>query len=133
MAEVDIYRYWVADKADWEYVRPMVCHAPREMLPPIFSEYRRRYKEAAFAEAGPHRKDNAGRRAANVGLRRDVEAMKRRDPETVRHYAQLVRQATPYQACAACRHSTLVAGECKNPDGTPETEKLCTEFFPEVC
>lgn len=133
MAEVDIYRHWVADRTDWEFVRPLVCHAPREMLPPIFSEYRRRWKQAAYAEPKPHRKENAGRRAANTGLRRDVEAMKRRDPEANKRYATMVRLGTPEQLCATCRHSTMVAGECKRAGGTPETEKLCTEFFPEVC
>lgn len=133
MAEVDIYRHWVADRADWEFVRPIVQHAPREMLPPIFSEYRRRYKEAAFSEPAPHRKDNAGRRAANIGLRRDSEAMKRRDADTNARYSNLVRQGGPCQSCATCRHSTLVHGECKDPEGTPEQERLCTRFYPEVC
>ena len=71
-----------------------------------------------------HRKDNAGRRAANSRLRIDSKLMASGDSATRQRYARLVQKG-PKQACTTCQHCSLL-GECGK--GLPMDGALCPEW-----
>lgn len=124
MAEVDVYRRYVENPEDWAFLRPLVAHAPSNVLPALFCAYLSTWRAAAMKEALPHRKDNAGRRAANSRLRVDSHLMMAGDTKTRQRYARLVSQG-PRQSCATCQHCTLL-GECSK--GLPMDGALCEKW-----
>lgn len=110
MAEVDVYRRHVSHPDDWAFLRPLVEHAPSHVMPALFCAYLATWRAAAMKEEAPHRKDNAGRRAANSRLRIDSQRMASGDSATRQRYARLVNNG-PRQSCSTCQHCTLL-GEC---------------------
>lgn len=124
MAEVDKYRSLVAHPDDWTFVRGLVHHAPDNVLPALFCAYLATWRHAAMNESRAHKKENAGRYAANSRLRIDSEAMERGDPATAKRYARLVQHG-PKQGCATCQHCSLL-GECEK--GLPGPGDKCEEW-----
>jgi len=127
MAEVDIYKRYVVHPDDWRFVRSLIHHAPAQVLPALMCAYLSSWRWAAMQEPASHRKDNAGRRAANTRLRVDSERMEKGHHSTRQRYARLVNSG-PKQACTTCQHCTL-KGECSK--GLPMDGELCAEWKPD--
>ena len=124
MAEVDKYRRVVDHPDDWRFVRGLIHHAPAHVLPALMCAYLATWRHAAMGEPSPHRKDNAGRRAANSRLRIDSQRMEGGHAPTRRRYAKLVQDG-PKQACTTCQHCSLL-GDCGK--GLPMDGALCPEW-----
>lgn len=121
---MDTYQKLIMHPDDWQFVYSLVHHAPDHILPALFCAYLASWRHAAMMEPLPHKKDNAGRRAANTRLRTDADRMQQGDQATMELYGRLVREG-PKRGCATCRHCTLL-GECGNdlPMNTP----WCSEW-----
>lgn len=124
MAEVDVYRIYVEHPDDWRFVRSLTHHAPSNVLPALFCAYLASWRDAAMKEPASHRKDNAGRTAANSRLRIDAKNMSAGHEATRKRYERLTSQG-PKQACTACQHCSL-SGECKKE--LPMNGALCQEW-----
>ena len=129
MAEVDVYKICVEHPDDWQFVRSLTHDAPANVLPALFCAYLSTWRHAAMQEPASHRKENAGRRAANTRLRLDAIAMEGGDKDTRQRYARLV-QYGPKQNCATCQHCSLI-GECKR--SLPGPGHLCEEWRADFC
>ncbi|WP_299313477.1 hypothetical protein [uncultured Halomonas sp.] len=124
MAEVDKYQHAITHPDDWKFVRGLIHHAPDNVIPALLCAYLAIWRHAAMNEHKSHRKDNAGRKAANSRLRIDSQRMAIGHAETRQRYARLVRHG-PKQTCATCQHCSLL-GECNK--GLPMRGDLCDEW-----
>lgn len=57
------------NRDDWNYVKRFLLGRSHSAVADILAQYRNAWETAAQAEPLPHRKENAGRFAANVWLR----------------------------------------------------------------
>ena len=122
------FEIYVGHPDDWEFFDSLTHHAPREVLYAIVAEYRRAWSEAEAAEPVVHRKTNAARRAANINLREDAEAMKAKEPEVLRKYREIVAKGPP-RVCHTCDHY-LDDGSCRHYNATPPADFAAT---PNAC
>ncbi len=124
MAEVDKYRRAIDRPDDWQFVRSLIHHAPDNVIPALLRAYLATWRHAAMNEHKEHRKDNAGRKAANSRLRIDSQRMASGDSDTRKRYARLVQKG-PKRACTTCQNCSLL-GECSK--GLPMRGDLCDEW-----
>jgi len=101
----------------------------REAQGRIMWAYRAAWADGEAAEPLPHRKENAGRRAANEWARSIMEI-----PQNVLRYRELIEQGPP-QCCHTCDH--FDGDTCAKFDQTPPadfaaTEGACPHWLAEV-
>lgn len=60
---------------DVDFIRRCLARIPRQRHREVLGGYRRRWREAFNAEGADHRRENAGRRAANTYLIKRLPAM----------------------------------------------------------
>lgn len=119
---------------DLKFFESLTHHAPSDVLLLLRFEYIRAWKAAAAAEPYSHRKDNAGRFAANTMIREDSENMRARDPETLAKYKKLLEQGPP-RICCTCEHYDQ-NGHCEKLKADPPHDfaqsKCCDNWEPVI-
>lgn len=94
--------------------------------------YRAAWEAGEAEEAVPHKKENAGRRAANLWIR---ELMMETPPAVLR-YRELIDQGPP-RLCHTCDHFDKEDGHCAHFNATPPadftaTENACDQWVIEI-
>jgi len=103
----------------------------REAQGRVMWAYRAAWQDGEAAEPLPHRKENAGRKAANIWVREMMET-----PNKVLRYRELIEQGPP-RFCHTCDHFDKESGYCAHFDATPPadftaTENACAHWAVEV-
>ena len=114
------FRSYVPHAKDWDFIVGIASGMPSRMLPALFCAYLASWRHAAISEPAEHRKDNAGRRAANIRMRESVQGIKRNDARTMAIYTRLLTSG-PTISCATCSKCNL-EGICTisgDPVGKP--------------
>jgi hypothetical protein len=117
---------------DARFLARILGSLSREAQGRVMWAYRAAWADGEAAEPLPHRKENAGRRAANKWVRSVMEA-----PKSVMRYRELIEQGPP-QCCHTCDHFVREnGGLCAKFDQTPPadfaaTEGVCPHWLAEV-
>lgn len=88
---------------DVRYLRRMLSPLAGRIQYKMLAEYYLIWMLSSEDEATQHRKENAGRRAANEWLTSEVNAMREKEPETVRKYREAMATPIP-KCCFTCDH-----------------------------
>ena len=104
----------------------------REAKGRVMWAYRAAWEAAEAEEMAPHKKENAGRRAANLWIRE----MMMETPPAVLRYRELIEQGPP-RFCHTRDHFDKESGYCAHFDATPPadftaTENACEQWIAEV-
>lgn len=104
----------------------------REAQGRVMWAYRAAWQDGEAEEPLPHRKENAGRRVANLWVRE----MMMETPAAVLRYRELIKQGPP-RFCHTCDHFDKEEGHCAHFDATPPadftaTENACDQWTVEV-
>ena len=119
---------------DARFLARILGSLSREAQGRVMWAYQTAWADGEAAEPLPHRKENAGRRAANEWARSIMET-----PQNVLRYRELIEQGPP-QCCHTCDHFVRDHAEgaiCAKFDQTPPadfaaTEGACPHWLAEV-
>jgi hypothetical protein len=87
----------------------------------LITNYSIIWRDNYEAEPVEHRKSNAGRYAANVWLREELERMKIDKPDYLKEYEAIVK-AGPPRCCHSCDYYRYDDGYCMKFKQTPPVE-----------
>ena len=90
----------LSHRDDKRYVKIIVDGFPLDVRRALLWGYVTAWEDAEAKEPVPHRRDNAGRRAANEWIRQEALALRFAEPEDVKHWREAKHRHAP-----ACCHT----------------------------
>jgi hypothetical protein len=92
-------------KEDWKYLRKLLYDGEPPIVRGLLLGYAAVWRAESDAQTIPHKKANVGRRAANIWIRQEIEALKHQAPEIVQKYRAMLERGEP-KCCHTCEHYT---------------------------
>lgn len=120
---------------DKAFLRDNLSEGEPEIQKTILWQYWKAWRAAEEAEPVDHKRPNAGRHAANLWLRQEVEQLRHAEPEVVRKYKEVVNNPPP-RCCHTCAYYTD-EGQCsyygmEPPEDFAATLDACPTYKQEV-
>ena len=91
---------------DKKWLRHILTDGEPQIVRALLLRYADIFLQCSDAEPVKHRKDNAGRRAANTWIRQEIDKMRHEEPETVKNYRRLLKEPFP-KCCHTCENYDL--------------------------
>lgn len=118
------FKNYIPHAKDWEFIRRTLQGIPARLYPALFCAYLASWRHAAINEPVVHKKDNAGRKAANTIIRVSAEGVRKGNAKTLATYSRMLTRG-PKVNCSTCAKCSLegICGVSGNQAG-----KVCADW-----
>ena len=125
----------LSHRDDRRYVEVIIDGFPRPARRALLWGYAWAWEEGEAAEPSLAKRENAGRRAANIWIREEALDLRHAEPEDVLHY-RLAKHRQPPACCHTCEHYDR-HGNCTKFDQSPPEDfaamiGACPEWEEEI-
>ena len=120
---------------DRSYLAQLMRDGEPEIILALLVRYRAIWADSAKDEPLVHRQDNQGRRAANIWIRQEVEALRHQTSKIVEEYQRIIEQGPP-KCCHTCesygQHGRCATYEMEPPEDFAATPDKCPDWAMEI-
>lgn len=103
---MDQWVKYIPHAKDWEFIQRTLHGIPARLYPALFCAYLASWRHVAMIEPVEHKKDNAGRRAANTIIRVSAEGIRNGNERTLATYSRMLTSG-PKVNCSTCSKCSL--------------------------
>ena len=114
----------LSHRDDRRYVEMIIDGFPRPARRALLWGYAWAWEEGEAAEPSLVKRENAGRRAANIWIREEALDLRHAEPKDVLHY-RLAKHRQPPACCHTCEHYDQ-HGSCTKFDQSPPEDFAAT-------